>query len=225
MSHLRSAALVIALVAPVAAKAQTIPSPIRYVEATQTVSPFIGYLLTDRGQVDAGPHSAPIFGVSWGVRFAGPLSGEVALAAAPTNRTVYQGIGVGDERVREERGETSQFLVLGDAMLKFSFTGPRTWNGLAPYAVGGVGVVTDLSDSPDIEQEFGENQVFEFGPAFAVVAGAGTDWLLSERLALRVDLRDRLWRLTTPSGLASPGMEESEWTHNVAVSLGAALYF
>lgn len=223
MSNARLALLAFALLAPSTAFAQAISSPLRYVEETQSLGAFAGYLLTDRGELDLGPHSAPLFGANYTIRFAGPLSGEVSLGGAPSRRTVYaQAPG---DSVPQERGEVSAFLLLAEAALKFHLTGPRTWHGLAPYGVGGVGLVGDLAGSTALEDEINETQRFDFGPGFAVSLAAGTDWVPSERLAFRIEVRDRLWRLTTPTGLTATGREEAAWTNNFAITLGAALLF
>lgn len=225
MSNVRYALLVASLLIPASAGAQSIPSPLRYIEETQSIGAFAGYLFNDTGDDDLGPRPAPIFGATYGVRFAGPLSGEFSLAASPSSRKVFELVGTGSEAMLEERGETSALLAMADAALKFHVTGPRAWHGLAPYAVAGVGAVADLSERPAIEEELGPEERFDFGPAFAVVVGLGTDWFPSERLALRLEVRDRLWRLATPAGMAVSGREESAWTNNIGVSLGAALYF
>lgn len=230
MSRVRLGVLTLAIAAPVAlivpdAAAQTIPSPYRYIEETQSAGVFAGYVFADRGDNEIGPHSAPLLGGTYGIRLGGPVSGEALVAVAPSRRTVFRSAIGGEEEPLTEIGETSALLALASAGLKLHLTGPRTWRGIAPYAAGGLGFVTDLARSPDGEDEIPETERFEFGPSFAVSLGAGTDWFPSERLALRIEARDLVWRLTTPSGLAPQLQEQSAWVHNFAVMLGVALYF
>jgi opacity protein-like surface antigen len=230
MSKLRLVVLALAATAPVLlqaarAGAQSVPSPFRYVEEKQSAGVFAGYVFTDRGDLDLGPHSAPLFGASYSIRLAGPVSGEALLAMSPSRRTIYRAATEEEEGPLTEVGETNALLATAGAGLKLHITGPRTWRGIAPYTLAGLGFVTDLASAPEEEDEIGTTQRFEFGPSFAVSLGAGTDWFPSERLAVRIEARDMLWRLTTPSGLATQGQERSSWVHNFAVTLGAALYF
>ena len=230
MSRVRLAAVILAVAAPAfpiapEAHGQTIPSPYRYIEETQAAGVFAGYLATDRGDLDLGPHSAPIFGGTYSIRFAGPVSGEALLAFSPSRRTIFRTATGDEEGPLTEIGETSALLAVAGGGLKLHLTGPRTWRGIAPYAAAGIGFVSDVASAPDEEDEVPIAERFEFGPSFAVSLGAGTDWFPSERLALRIEARDLVWRLTTPSGLAPQLQEQSAWVHNFAVMLGVALYF
>lgn len=214
-----------AVVQPARADAQTVPSPFRHIEEKQAVAVFAGYLATDQGDLDLGPHSAPLFGASYGIRLGGPVTGEGLLALSPSRRTVFRAVAGNEEEPLAEIGETSALLAIASAGVKLHLTGPRTWRGIAPYTLGGLGFVTDVAGAPGEEDEIDATQRFDFGPSFAVSLGAGTDWFPSERLAVRVEVRDFLWRLTTPSGLTDQGREQTDWVHNFAITLGAALHF
>lgn len=216
----------LALLISAGAEAQSIPSPFRYIEETQSAGIFAGYVFTGRGDLDIGPHSGPMLGGTYTIRFAGPVSGEALLAGTSSRRTIYRradDAAAGDSLV--EVGETSAYLGLAHAGLKLHITGPRTWRDIAPYALTGIGFTTDLAPAPDEEEEIPTSQRVEFGPSFAVSVGAGTEWFPSERLAFRLEVRDFLWRVTTPPGLGGGGQDQTAWTQNIAVMLGAALYF
>jgi hypothetical protein len=214
------------LFAPGAA-AQSIPSPYRYIEATQSASAFAGWLLTDTGDNETGPQSGPLLGGRYTVRLSGPLSGEVGLGILPTQRTVQRRISAAGDTLRLEPVEDVNALVLiGEAGLRFHLTGPRTWKGLAPYVAASGGGVWDVLGTSSVDETLEESQRVDFGPGFAVGLGAGTDWFLSERLALRLEARDYVWRLTTPPGLTQAGQqEETQWTNNLGLTLGVAVYF
>lgn len=207
--------------------AQSIPSPYRYVESTQSASVFAGWLLTDTGDNETGPHSAPLIGGRYTVRLSGPLSGEVGLGIVPSQRTVQRRISaVGDSLRLEPVEDVNALVLMGEAGLRFHLAGPRTWNGLAPYVAASGGGVWDVLGTSSVDETLEETQRVDFGPGFAVGVGAGTDWFLSERLALRLEARDYLWRLTTPPGLTQAGQqEETQWTNNLGLTLGVAVYF
>jgi hypothetical protein len=203
--------------------AQTIPSPFAFVEERHSVGLYAGPMVTDRGSVGQGPHSGPIVGARYAIRFTGPLSGEVGLATSPTQRTILTRATLAAEPTPIE--DTRMVLLLADAGLRFHLTGPRTWHGLAPYVAAMGGAALNLTGRPALEEAIPVEQRVTFGPSFAVGGGVGTDWFLTERLALRAEVRDYLWRLTVPEGLSPTGRRDTEWTHNFAFTLGAALHF
>lgn len=217
-----------------ALRAQTIASPIQYIETRQSIAPFVGYLWTDPtvhvndAEVELGPRSAVMAGLQYNVHFAGPVYGEVLLGFSPTERKVYvPGNTTGAQTVNPvEIGTTRMALALADAGLHFNLTGPRTWRGIAPYLVGSGGVVADLRRSSDLDEQVPEGSDFDFGPGFALGLGIGTDWYPSQRLSIRAEGRDRFWRIAAPQGLRPANLKTvSEWNHNVSLSIGAALHF
>lgn len=202
--------------------AQVIPSPYRFLEHPHTLSLQGGYIATDRGDLELGPHSAPTVGLEYRGRFAGPLSGTVGVTYMPTERSVFA------------RSATSELTPLGDvdahmlraeAGLEFTLTGARTWNSLAPFLGASAGLITDLAGRSALEKEaeIPETQLIDFGPSFAVGASAGIDWFLTERLSIRAVGRGHLWRFSTPEGLA--GAERSEWLKSAGGTLGVAFHF
>ncbi|HEX2091331.1 MAG TPA: hypothetical protein VHG28_02975, partial [Longimicrobiaceae bacterium] len=217
-----------------ALRAQTIPSPIRYIETRQWAGAFAGYLFSNPSvginetDIELGPRSAPLVGLQYGFRFAGPLAGEARVGFGPTERKVYApGTATGsDPAVPQEVGTADVALLMGEAGLVFSLTGQRTWHGIAPFLVGTGGLVADLNRGSDADEEVTAAARYDFGPAFAVGFGIGTDWFPTERLSVRLEGRDRLWKIEVPPGLRPSSVRSaSEWTHNFSISLGAALHF
>jgi hypothetical protein len=212
---------------------QRITSPFRYIEPKQSVGLFGGYLVTDPSiafdsttQVSPGPRSAPIVGVRYQLRFGGPLSGEVAVAFSPTEREVLAPSTDPARPAPQRTGATTDAqLLIGDVGLVLHLTGPRTWHGLAPFLAANGGVVADVAGSGEAEEGISETARFDFGPSFAVGGGIGTDWFPSQRFSVRLEVRDRLWRIDVPEGLRPTRQEISEWTNNATFALGAALHF
>lgn len=226
MRYALLASLALLLLSTPGAEAQSIPSPYRYIETTQSAGAFAGWLITGKGDDEIGPHSAPLFGGRYTVRLSGPLSGEAGLAASPGQRTVQRRLSAaGDSVELEAVDDVSSLVLIGEAGLRFHVTGPRTWNGLAPYLALTGGGVWDVLGTSEVDEALEESQRVDFGPGFAVGFGAGTDWFLTERLSLRLEARDYLWRLETPPGLTQAQRAETQWTHNVGLTLGAALHF
>lgn len=225
-----------ALILPAAAAAQSIPSPYRYLEETQGVQAFAGYLFTDprislsdSTAADFGPRSAPLFGVRYGVRVAGPLTFEAGIAFSPSDRKVFVAEANNDSteiRVFDTGETASTAVVLGEAALRFSLTGPRAWKGLAPFVRVSGGLAADLAGTSEAEEDIPDEERFGFGPAFAVGLGAGTDFYLSPRASIRLQLDGRLWRQSAPEGFRPGDVSGiSEWNNASSATVGAVLHF
>jgi hypothetical protein len=221
---MRRVSLLVVLLAAVATPVagQVVPSPYRFLEKAQGISLQGGYVATQRGELDAAPHSAPVVQLEYLGRFAGPLSGTVAVTYMPTQRTVYD---FDASNTLTPLGDVDARLLEAMAGLEFTLTGPRTWHSLAPFVGARGGLVIDLAGVSKLEKdaELTDEQRIDFGPSFAVGATAGADWFLTERLSIRAAGRGHLWRFTTPAGLA--GKERNEWLKNGGGTLGVAFHF
>ncbi|HEU0301896.1 MAG TPA: hypothetical protein VFR37_20745 [Longimicrobium sp.] len=236
MMRLSRTALLLAFALAAGARAtaaQAIPSPYDYIEPTQSPGVFAGYLFTDpdisiSDSVSAamGPRSGPVFGVRYQIRAAGPLSIEGSVGVLLTDRQLFEADSA--EGTATELGITVPSTVgMADVALRFHLTGPRTWNGLAPFVVGMGGFVGDIRGTfAEEEAELSDTEFFRFGPSFAVGAGLGTDWFPARNISLRVEAQGRLWRMRTPSGfLPTPDAERREWNPSVGVTVGGAIHF
>jgi hypothetical protein len=221
-----------------AAGAQTITSPYQYIEPTQSIGVILGYqwtdseiTLPDSSKVPVGPKSAPMYGIRYSIRASGPLTIEGSVTVMPTERQLFDPEFTNDTSAVaiEDLGVAVPATVVSlDAGFRFNITGPRTWNGLAPYVAATAGVVADVRGSFDEEEEaeLDDAELFRFGPSFAVGASLGTDWYASRNTSLRVELTGRLWSLETPSGfLFIRRTGQDEWNPVVGLSVGGAFHF
>lgn len=225
--------------------AQEIPSPYRFIDKGQSLGFFVGWLATgseltvirdtsstdafDRVSADLGPQPAPIVGARYTARLTGPLLGEVSVAFSPSERRIYDfefdddstSVQAVDTGVRE-----SLPIVMADAGLRLNVTGPRTWNGLAPYVAGTVGVVTGIGVNDGADEDLPAGEQLDFGPSLAVGLKLGTDWHVRPRLSVNVEVSDRLWKLSVPTAARVGGAGvESEWKNNYGISVGGAYRF
>lgn len=228
LRHLRTA-LLLALAAaavPAGAKAQSIPSPYRHLERAHSVSVFGGYLQTDRGELGLGLASGPTVGIRYAGRFAAPVAGVVRLSATPSERTIFTRSNANDpESPLTAVEDASAAILSAEAGLRLLLTGPRTWNSLAPYLEATGGLMAVAGSRTAAERQLPTGQVVDFGPSFAVGLAAGTDWFLTDRISTNLSLNGLLWRMPIPEGLSGTGSEESEWTRNFGVTIGAAFHF
>ena len=222
---------------PAAAGAQEIPSPYDFLDTSQGVYGYATYILTDRGPLDMGPHSAPAVGAGYSLRISGPFTLDARLAYFPTNRTVYDmdlavdsATLVADPKADlTEIGEASLSLAILDASLRFDLTGPRTWYNLQPYALVGVGGVLRVTSDNDVEETLPTDLDIRvrFRNGVTGHVGAGVEWHATDRFTLRLDARDVLWKVHIPDGFQRPGrvIETEPWVQNVHLSIGLGFRF
>ncbi len=213
------------LMLPAPLAAQSIPSPFRFIETSHAIGLYAGQLMIDSGELDLGPRSAPIVGARYNLHFTGPLSGEVVVGVSSSERTIYAPAADSEENELLRVGDTDMLLLMAEGGLRFHFTGPRAWNGLAPYGLVTGGIVIDAAGADAREETLPAEQRFDFGPGFAAGVGLGTDFFLTERFSLRAEVRDHIWRLSYPGGISGSGQRESEWTNNIGLTLGGAIHF
>jgi hypothetical protein len=216
--------------------AQTITSPYDFVERGMGAYLYGTYVFTDRGTIDIGPASGPAYGAGFGARVSGPFVVDSRVALFPTQRTVYTLGEASPEEIQEDPraglvpvGEADMTLLLLDASLRFDITGPRTWYNLQPYALLGGGAVfrlaadhaaeEDLPTTPDVRVRFRNGLTGHFG--------GGVEWHMTDRVTVRFDARNLLWRLHVPTGFitADRVISDREWVQTGHLSIGAGFRF
>jgi hypothetical protein len=210
-----------------ALRAQTIPSPYRFVDTRQEAGLFVGSAQTGVGRFGFGPKSGMSFGARYGVDVSGPFGLEGAVTYLPTQRDLIDPRRPEGDRIR---GEADATLLLVDARLRFSLTGRRTWNGLSPFVFAGAGGAIDLAGDPEGDEQLREEDRFDLGFSLLGSLGGGVRWMVGESLLVRGDAQLTIWQLDTPQGFgdASFGFEavqQVEWVNNAAFTLGLAYRF
>ncbi|MSR23148.1 MAG: hypothetical protein EXR92_06370 [Gemmatimonadetes bacterium] len=201
------------------ARAQTIPSPYRFINPRQDVGLFAGGIQEARGSLRLGPGGGPTLGARYGIYLAGPMSLEASTFLLVTDREVYDPHPNG---VIELLGTTSTYVGGMDALARFALTGRRTWRGFQPFFLTGGGFVVDLAGSSDLDADLATGDQFSFGTSPLGVLGAGTRWFPSERLSLRLEAVLHLWRLSTPDSFLQlksklGPLEAREWAGAVGL--------
>lgn len=230
------AALVALLVIASPALGQRITSPYDFVEPSQGIRAFGGYVVTDRGVVGTGPASGYAAGLGYTIRLSGPFNLDARVAYLPTERDVYDVTAADSAALADDPmaglelvGTGDLSLLLIDASLRFDLTGPRTWHKLQPYALLGVGGVLGVSSDNSAEESLPTDIDLRvrFRNGVTGHVGAGLEWHATDRFTVRADARDLLWKLHVPDGFLIPGrtIEDSEWVQTGHFSLGLVFRF
>lgn len=232
------ALLVLAAVAVAApAAAQPITSPYRYLDRTQSITPYVGYwalsssvTIDDSTSAEFGARSAPVIGVRYNARLTGPLQAEVNVAYSPAERKIYLADATAADTTQVRPVFTGEYadapVVLAEAGFRFQLTGTRSYRGFAPFVTGTLGAAAELGAEDEAEEELPERERFDFGPTFALGLGLGTDVFLGERLSVRTEASGRLWQYTVPPGFAPRAVDPvRQWRPSVALTVGGAFHF
>lgn len=213
--------VICALLTPVAAMAQTIPSDFSYLEKRQEFGLFGGYMSSGSGRFGYGPTGGPTLGARYGIELSGPMGFEGVIGVVDSQRDVVDpGRDEGDRIV----GQADQLLTTIDARIRFSFAGRRSWKQLSPFLTFGGGMVLNSSDTAPADELLLSEDVFDFGTSFYGTLGVGSRWFITERFALRGDGVFSLYKIDTPPGFSDPArgflnVEEGEWLAGTAFSI------
>jgi hypothetical protein len=218
-------AMVLAAVGPAAG--QSISSAYKFVEQSQAGGAFGGYIYPARGTVGLGPESGPYAGVRYSIRLSGPFTIEGETGYFGTRRPVLDTIMV--DSARQQVGTADLGLLTANGSLRFNLTGARTWHGFQPFIALGGGVAIEVTGDPPEDERVEPEVRYEFGTSFAGQLGTGIEWYPLERLTLRLDARNLLWKIKTPLPFLQSGppqrTPEDEWVQNAVFSVGLTFHF
>jgi len=207
--------------------AQTIESAYRFLDTRQSASAFGGQVVANTGAVELGPKSGPMFGVRYDLGISGPFVLEGELGMFSSTRAVPD--TVPGDTTWTTVGEVDFRAISASVALRFDVTGPRTWHGLLPFVLFGLGINSDIAAEAELEKNLPADVRFNFGTRFTGVMGGGMEWLPSPTIGVRFDVRNMLWKLKTPSaflfGDRALSLPNDQWTQNVALTVGVSVRF
>lgn len=223
----------VGLAGPTPTDAQNITSPYDFVERSHSLYAFGSAVFTERGAVDTGPGSGYATGFGYNFRISGPFNIAARVAYLPTDRRVYTDSATSADSLALQADPMTGLhqvatanisLVLLDASLRFDVTGPRTWHRIQPYFLIGAGGVLVQSEARTGEDQLPPDVQLQvrFRDGFTGHVGAGFEVHLSDRLTVRADARDVLWKLHIPQGFRTPGrvIDAEQWVQSAHLSLG-----
>ncbi len=224
--------------APAGADTLEIDTPYRWIQRSFRVGAFGGWVSADRGVSELGPGSTVIAGARTRARISSPISLEASVGYGSSDRFVVDPRLPGGPATVDT---VSSRWLLAEAAMQFAVTGARTWHGIQPYVLVGGGLLIGVDEprSPRLPTpDPGDPPVrAEIGVAPVVQAGVGVEWKLSERIGIGFEVRDHLWRVSTPDGffeqevldriedLDLEAPQDTDWTHNLGLTVSVWRYF
>ncbi|HUF28859.1 MAG TPA: hypothetical protein VMM18_17895 [Gemmatimonadaceae bacterium] len=200
-------------------------SPFRDLRYRQDVSLFTGYYAAGRDPAGVAPQGGPTIGARYGLRVGGPMYLVARSTLVLSERTVIDPRLSADERVL---GTESWPFLLTDLDFALSLTGDRSWRNLVPELTTGIGLHTDFRSRPDTGN-------YQFGTGFAFNMGGGVRYVAGDRIEVRLDFTDYLYRISYPALYFAPAPDDTQvlpstqrrqfWKHNLAFTIGASYRF
>lgn len=207
--------------------AQGIQSPYKFIEPTQSGSLWAARVIAGGSTVGLQPKDGTGAGGRYSIRLSGPFSAEAELGYIKSTRAVVDTVVV--DSAFQSAGVADVGLLLVTGALRFNLTGARTWHGLQPFVVFGAGAAADLMGINGDDDKVAADVRFDFGTSFAGILGGGMEWFATDRLTLRLDARNALWKVKTPAAFPRSRLAgqvpPDEWVQNGFFSLGVALHF
>ena len=197
-------------------------SPYEDLPYKQEFSFNTGWYSAGKDRVGVAPRSGPYLGMRYEVRVGGPAQFTARVGHVRSERRLLDPSRPVGSR---DRGMTESPLWIGDASLSLNLTGQKSYRDLVPLLNLGIGIASDFAG-----EDVGG---FKFGTQFAFSVGGGVRWVPGGHWALRADLADYMYQITYPNSyfLSSDGSapvstgSQSDWTHNLALTVGASYRF
>lgn len=237
------AILALLVAAPLAAQQDAIDagqpritSPYRWINRALRIGVFGGRLETNRGTMGFGPGPAFYGGLGFRARVSSPLSVEVRAGYGKSDLAVI------DPRLPDGPAAVDTvstrwgFIAAG---LQFALTGQRTWHRLQPYVLlmGGFLRGFDKPVSPALSDAADAPFRYRIGTMPVLEPGLGFEWQPVERIGVGFEARDFLMHLKAPPGffrqdvldridqLGLPAPNDTQWAHNLSLTLTVWRYF
>ena len=219
---------VVALLAAVPAAAQVghepESSPYRDLEHKQEITWLFGYVKARHDPAGIAPRSAVVTGARYEINLAGPLGFSADLTRSFSERLK---LDPAKPRATREVGMQSTPVYAADVALALDLTGRKSWNHLAPQLRGGLGVVASRAKD--------DSSGFSFGTPFAFTFGGGLKFVPGGRLQLRMDVTDRVFKLSYPDSYYRKASDNTSvledptprsfYTHHTALTVGVSYLF
>jgi hypothetical protein len=213
-----------ALLLPMIASAQVghapQSSPYRDIEHRQELTWFAGEYLSAKEPAGVAPRNAPMVGMHYEFRMAGPAYLTARLAGIFSERRVIDPTKPIAER---DQGLKYTPMIHGDVGFALNLTGAKSWRGLAPTLGGGLGIGAALDGGADIGN-------YKIGTPFLITLRPGIKFAASGRWQGRIDATNVFHRIKYPESyflktgaddaVFPPDGKRTIWRRDLGLTIG-----
>jgi hypothetical protein len=206
-------------------------SPYREIRKGHSLTFLFGHLGGEGGRFGIAPHSGNSYGIRYDLRAGSAVQLGLGFARADLERLIVDPFVTPANRTS---GPVDQTVSFAEVNVLLNLTGGKTWNHLAPFVGGTVGL-TFPSGTPQ------DTSGFKFGKRFYLAPSIGTRIFLSPSLHIRAEARATFWKIKYPNSfedepVEDPGTEDdphavipdgrvSEWTATPWLQIGLGYNF
>jgi hypothetical protein len=199
-------------------------SPYRDLEHKQEITWLFGYLRARHDPAGVAPRSAAMTGLRYELNLVGPLAFSADLTRSFSERQV---LDPAKPRATREAGTQTTPVYAADLALAVDLTGRKSWHNIVPQVRAGLGVVSSRAKD--------DSSGYSFGTPFAFNFGGGLKFVPGGRLQLRMDVTDRVFKLSYPDSYYRKASDNTSvledptprsfYTHHTALTVGVSYLF
>ena len=199
-------------------------SPYRDLEHKQEITWLFGYLRARHDPAGVAPRSAAMTGLRYELNLVGPLAFSADLTRSFSERQV---LDPAKPRATREAGTQTTPVYAADLALAVDLTGRKSWHNIVPQVRAGLGVVSSRAKD--------DSSGYSFGTPFAFNFGGGLKFVPGGRLQLRMDMTDRVFKLSYPDSYYRKASDNTSvledptprsfYTHHTALTVGVSYLF
>lgn len=224
----RVLALCVLVSSPVTAQVGHDParSPYRPILLRTSFSAIASYIWGSSGKLGVGPSDGPGAMLRYEMQLTGPTDVFASVGWSNLQRLVATPEAPPEDRIT---GPVNQGVLFTEAGILILLTGDKTWNRIAPYLGGSLGVAFG-EGTPQDTSGYSFSTKFVSGPLLGLRIYTGG------ALSFRVEGRLQFWKLSYPTSyfLAEEGEDpllnplvdsDSEWTTHPTLLIGLGYAF
>ena len=199
-------------------------SPYSDLEYSQELTLEFGYTRARHDPAGVAPKSAPLVGLRYELSIVGPLALSSEITRTFSDRDV---LDPSKPKATRSLGTENAAVYSADLALAMNLTGRKSWHSLVPQVRAGLGVVSSAAKDAA--------SGYAFGTPFAFTFGGGLKFVPGGRLQLRMDVTDRVFKLSYPdsyyrnapdnTSVLDPTTPRSFYTHHTALTVGVSYLF
>jgi hypothetical protein len=204
-------------------------SPYRPIIARTSLSGGATYIWGSSGGIGVGPADGPGGALRFEMRLTGPTDVFASVSWSRLKRLVADPKAPTDSQFS---GPVNMGVLSAETGLLVLLTGDKSWNGLAPYVGGNMGIAFGAG-VPEDTSGYGFSTKFVSGPL------VGARFYLGQSAYLRVEGRLQFWRLKYPTSyfleperapddppvLDPTVTSDTEWTSHPTLLIGLGYAF
>jgi hypothetical protein len=192
-------------------------SPYRDITKGMALTVTTGYFGGSGGSLGVGPHNGTTLGGRFDIRLSNTFQFGFSGTVADLERNIV--ILESDTTLTlRTLGPVPQQVLMFDVSAQLNLTGGKSWNRLAPYFAGVIGLAIAENTPAD-------NSGFSFGNKIYLTPTLGTRVIITQAIQLRFEARANFWKLSYPPLFQAANPSTGQWVISPWFMAGLGIAF